>query len=107
MKKTLTLGAVLLSLTLAPTAFANGAQEQSRVQGFATPQGTVTVMHVETTAPNLATIMRTALQGLDNEVRATLLASLRESSLRVLQLAAPMFEEAGAALAEVRTISAR
>ncbi|MDY6982249.1 MAG: hypothetical protein SV422_04105 [Pseudomonadota bacterium] len=107
MKKTLTLSAVLLSLSLAPAAFANGAQEQSPAQRAANPQGTVTVMHVETTAPSLATITRNALQGLDNDVRATLLTSLRESSLRMLQLAAPLLGEAGVALAEARTITAR
>lgn len=107
MKKTLTLSAVLLSLALAPAAFANGAQEQSVTQRSSSPQGSVTVMDVETTAPSLATITRTALQGFDNDVRATLLAGLRESSLRMLQFAAPVLEEAGAALAEARTIIAR
>ena len=95
MKTTLTLSAVVLSLTLAPAAFATGAQEQSPVQRAGAAHGTVTVMHVVTTAPDLATITRSALQGLDLELRATLLNSLRESSLRVLQLVAPAVEKAG------------
>jgi hypothetical protein len=105
MKTTLTLSAVLLSLTLIPVAFAHGAQEQNAAQATRDARGSVTVLHVAASAPDQATITRSALRGLDVELRAAVLNSLREASVRLLQLAAPVFEEASALISERRVTS--
>lgn len=108
MKTRLTLSAVLLSLTLAPAAFANGAQDQAPARPASGTHGTVTVLDVVTTAPDLAAVTRSALKGLDAELRATLLGSLRESTERMLlQFAAPLIEERAATLTGSLAISAR
>jgi hypothetical protein len=105
MKSNLTLSAALLSLSMASAAFANGAQEQGAEHVARDAHGSVSVLHVAATAPGQGAVTRSALRGLDLELRATLLNSLREASVRMLQLAAPVLGDASALLTERRMTS--
>lgn len=91
MKTNLTLSAVLFSLTLAPAAFANGAQEQKPAASTPVPAA-ATATETEATG-EVTSITRAVLQGLDLELRAELMNSLRESALGLLQVAAPALVE--------------
>jgi D-aminopeptidase len=86
MKTSLTLSAVLFALTLTPVAFANGAQEQTQ-ETAAPVTSAMTVTVANTTATSAVT--RSALAQIEVDVRQNLVSSLRESGLRVLQVATP------------------
>ena len=95
MKTSLTLSAVLFALTLTPVAYANGAQEQTQ-QAAVTVSPYTTVSVVNTTAASVVT--RAALEKIETDVRQNLVSSLRDSGLRVLQLAAPALVEAASSI---------
>lgn len=86
MKTSLTLNAVLFALTLTPAMYATGAQDQT--QEASTP-AIATVIDVAR-----APATRSFLERLEIDVRESLIGSLRDSALRVLQLAAPALREA-------------
>ena len=87
MKTSLTLSAVLFALTLTPAMFANGAQDQTP---DVNPTAEPTVIDV---TPG-SSVSHSFLERLETDVREGLIGSLRDSALRILQLAAPALREA-------------
>ncbi len=98
MKTRLTLSTVVVAMLLTPAAFANGAQEQKPETAVAnTASATVTVFHVAAHS-EAATVTRSVLARMQQEVREQVLGNLRASGILadVLQIATPALVEAAA-----------
>jgi hypothetical protein len=100
MKTSLILSTVFCALTLAPAAFATGAQEQtsavtSPAAASIAANTSVTVFTVQQ-LPQAISVTRSVLQQLDLDVRADLLQRLRASStfvIEAIEMVAPAVAE--------------